>query len=285
MHTVASRAPIGGGIKAGEVVMAAMGTTYSFSRISTFEQCPRRFRYRYLDGVREGFEGIEAFMGKQVHAVIEWMFTERRLGRTVSIAQAIERYCDLWDEAMAGGPLEVRVVREDRSLEQYRRLGAQMLARFHRERYLHDPLQTVASEQHFVVPVGGKYRFQGYIDRLARDDDGLLYVIDYKTGARAPRQFAGKEADQLRAYALAVFLQWAEPHVELVLEFLRSDTVVRERLDRSAAASIERALAERIEAVERSTVFPPQPGPLCAWCGYNDICDAASTAQRRPAIV
>jgi RecB family exonuclease len=54
--------------------MAESFPTYSFSRITTFEQCARRFRYRYLDGVKEAFHGVEAFMGQRVHEVIEWLF-------------------------------------------------------------------------------------------------------------------------------------------------------------------------------------------------------------------
>lgn len=249
-------------------------STYSFSRITTFEQCPRRFRYRYIDGVREAFQGIEAFMGRQVHATIEWMFEQREGGHLPSAAEAIEHYCRVWDDALSSGEEEVRVVKQDRSADLYRRSGAAMLEQFHRRRFLPDRLETIANEHHFRVRVGGRHDFQGFIDRLARGDDGIVRVIDYKTGSRTPRTFSGKEADQLRAYALALFLDTEERQLELVLDFLRSGKVLRQRIDRADAQEVERELAERIDAVEESTVFPPKPGNLCAWCGYNDICDA-----------
>ena len=47
--------------------MEAASQVYSYSRITTFEQCARRFRYRYVDGIKEAFRGVEAFMGQQVH--------------------------------------------------------------------------------------------------------------------------------------------------------------------------------------------------------------------------
>jgi putative RecB family exonuclease len=253
--------------------MSVEPAAYSFSRITTFEQCARRFRYRYLDKVREAFDSVEGFMGRQVHESIEWLFAERLRGTVPSAAQAVARYCEQWDTAIVSGPRTVRVIRRDQDVAGYRRTGAELVARFHRDRFTSDALETVANEKYFEVDVGGRYRFCGYIDRLARDRDGRLYVIDYKTGKRAPQRFEGKEADQLYAYALAMFLETDCRELELVLEFLRAGTTLRARVSRDEAADIDARLAARIAIVEDATVFPPTPGALCDWCGYNDICD------------
>ena len=173
----------------------------------------------------------------------------------------------------------VRVLKAGKEAEFYRRAGAEMLDRFYRCRFIQDRLETAANEHHFVVRIGGRHDFQGFIDRLARDKRGLLYIIDYKTGARVPRRFGGKDADQLRAYALAMFLGSKESQVELVLEYLRGSKVHRQRVERDEAALLEETLAARIDRVEQSTVFPPIPGVLCSWCGYNDICDAQDTVR------
>ena len=39
-------------------------TVYSHSRLSSFENCPAQFRYRYIDKVETETEGVEAFVGK-----------------------------------------------------------------------------------------------------------------------------------------------------------------------------------------------------------------------------
>jgi putative RecB family exonuclease len=253
------------------------GEAYSFSRVTTFEQCPRRYRYRYVDGVQEGFDSVESFMGRQVHAAIEWLYEQRdRQGGKPTIEQTVAWYCAAWDAAVSGGPRVVRVVKEGTTLEGYRRTGAEMLSRFHQSRFSRDRLVTVGNERYFRVKMASGHEFQGYIDRLARDEDGTLHVIDYKTGRKNGRGFTGKEADQLEAYALAMFVQNPEDEMELVLEFLRLGDRVRKRVARSDAASIERRLTERIRALESSSVFPPNPGVLCRWCGYNDICEGAA---------
>jgi putative RecB family exonuclease len=260
--------------------MEAASQVYSYSRITTFEQCARRFRYRYVDGVKEAFRGVEAFMGQQVHSTIEWLFNERTRSVEPTSEQAVSYYCTAWDTEAADGAARVHVVKRDMSLESYRRMGAEVVAAFHAERFVGDTRETVATEKHFAVSFNG-HRFQGFIDRLARDADGLLHVIDYKTGARAPRTFAGKEADQLRAYGLGLFIESDAAELELVLDFVRAGKTLRQRIRRDEAAAVERMLSERIDAVEASSVFPPNPGVLCGWCGYNDICEASGEGWPR----
>jgi putative RecB family exonuclease len=257
--------------------------TYSHSRLSTFDQCAKRFRYQYLDRVQQAFVSVEGFMGRQVHATIEWLFAERLAGREHDATAAVEHYCAAWDQSLLESMRPIRVVRVEEASEQYRRLGAELVATFHRDRYVTDPLNTVAIEKHFDVRLAGGHRLQGYIDRLARDGSGRVHVIDYKTGKRAPKRFEGKDAEQLEAYALAVFDELGADldEVILVLEFLRTMRTLRSRVTRAELPRIEERICATIDVVEAATVFPPSPGPLCHWCGYNDVCDSYGRGENR----
>lgn len=250
-------------------------TRYSFSRVSTFDQCARRFRYRYLDGVKEGFQGIEAFMGRQIHATVEWMFNERDDGRLRTLKEAVEYYCDVWDRETANSRARIRVIKTGESVSGYHRRGADMVASFYRERFTGDELTTLANEKHFLVRLGGRYSLQGFIDRLARDNGGELHIIDYKTGKQRNKTFAGKDAAQLRTYALAVFAETPAERLHLHLEYLSTGRTLSSSIGRVEAAEVEARLVKRIADLEASTVYPPTPGILCRWCGYNDICDAS----------
>ncbi len=260
--------------------------TFSFSRVTTFEQCPRRYRYRYLDGVREAFQSVEAFMGQQVHATVEWLYNQRMAGHEHAVEAAVGRYCTEFDKAHFASQPVVRVIRDDMAVEHYRRSGAEMLADFHRCRFSADSLETVAMERHFVLDMGSGAPFQGYIDRLARDGAGIFHIIDFKTGARVPARFEGKDADQLDAYALALFTQTDADELVLMLEYLRTATVHTKRIRRSQIEDVRTRLSARIAAARAATAFPPIPGSLCGWCGFNDLCEAypmrrVAAARRR----
>jgi putative RecB family exonuclease len=254
--------------------------TFSFSRVTTFEQCARRYRYRYVDGVREAFQSIEAFMGQQVHAAVEWLFTERSEGRTRGVEETVRFYSTAFDRAWTESRAGLKVIKQGTTVEDYRRSGAEMLADFHRNRFSSDDLETVGLERHFVLEVQTGRRFQGFIDRLARDGDGLLHIIDYKTGGRPPVRFGGKDGDQLEAYAVAMFAETGAEELVLRLEYLRNGSTQTRRVRRDEAVETARRLAARIGVAVEANVFPPSPGTLCEWCGFNDLCEAYLPRRR-----
>ena len=48
---------------------------YSHSRLSTFEQCPFKFKLRYIDKIIPEIENtIESFLGGIVHETLEWIY-------------------------------------------------------------------------------------------------------------------------------------------------------------------------------------------------------------------
>lgn len=253
---------------------------FSFSRVTTFEQCPRRYRYRYLDGVREAFQSIEAFMGQQVHSAVEWLFEEKGAGRTPRAEESVKRYCAEFDRAYAEKRAGLKVIKQGVPVEEYRKSGASMLADFHRTRFLTDTLETLGLEKHFALELKPGQRFQGFIDRLARDAAGTIHIIDYKTGARPPIRFEGKDADQLEAYAVAMFHQTEAEELVLMLEYLRNGTTQVRRIRRTEVTEAHRRLTARIGAAVEANVFPAKPGTLCGWCGFNDLCDAAPRGPR-----
>jgi len=254
--------------------------TFSFSRVTTFEQCPRRYRYRYVDGVREAFQSIEAFMGQQVHAAVEWMFRERDAGRTPRVEQAVQFYSACFDSARAQIRGALKVIKQGGNIEQYRRSGAEMVADFHRTRFAADALETIGLERHFLLEMASGGQFQGYIDRLARDRSGTIHIIDYKTGGRPPIRFGGKDGDQLEAYAIAMFAETAVDELVLMLEYLRNGSTQTRRIRRDETPEAERRLAARIRVAAEASVFPPSPGTLCDWCGFNDLCEAYGQRAR-----
>ena len=60
---------------------------YSHSRLSNFENCPKKFHYRYVLRIPSEFESIEGFVGKRVHEVLERLYLAVRKGSVPPLAK------------------------------------------------------------------------------------------------------------------------------------------------------------------------------------------------------
>jgi len=73
---------------------------YSHSRLSSFEQCPRKFKYRYIDKIPPEFKmSIEAHLGKSVHDTLEWIYNSiLKNNPAPTIEQMINYYAENWSQ-------------------------------------------------------------------------------------------------------------------------------------------------------------------------------------------
>ena len=82
--------------------MMSKGTssnTFSYSQLSSFKNCPQQYKIIYLDGVRKSSESIEAFMGKRVHEVLEWLYSEEnRVKPYITFDGLCQTFDNLWVE-------------------------------------------------------------------------------------------------------------------------------------------------------------------------------------------
>src|ERR1019366_9064878 len=75
---------------------------YSNSRIETFEQCPRKYRFRYIENIRTDSEGIEAFVGKRVHESLEKLYRDLKLTKLNSLEDILKFYESEWEKNWPG---------------------------------------------------------------------------------------------------------------------------------------------------------------------------------------
>ena len=83
-------------------------TSFSHSKIGTFQKCPRAYEYRYVLRERERFSTIERHMGSSAHEVLRWMYEERSAGRRPSRQQVVERYAGQWYSPGLDGSIVVK---------------------------------------------------------------------------------------------------------------------------------------------------------------------------------
>ena len=66
-------------------------TLFSHSRLSTFEQCPLKYKLHYLDKMSpdEELEGIEAFLGSRFHETMQWLYLNKKMAKTLTLEKVL----------------------------------------------------------------------------------------------------------------------------------------------------------------------------------------------------
>jgi len=246
--------------------------TFSFSRLKTFAQCPRRHHYRYLEGRQEAFSSVESFVGRTIHAVLEWLYQQRVHGASPEIAVTLEELARRWSE---GWTTDVAVVRVGDTPEASHRLAREMLARFHRDTFSRDRSDTVALEQRVSFRLEGDVTFIGFADRVGRTHRGRLFVVDYKTSRSEGNGSDFSEGLQAPLYAACALDDHGEQEALAGYHYLRHGSTRWQTVTRDRRTELLDRYRDLVQEVLAAVVHPPRPGVLCAWCGFNHLCPAA----------
>jgi putative RecB family exonuclease len=236
----------------------------SFTRVDTFEQCPRRFRYQYVDGLPQA-PAPQLSFGSSIHAVLEWLY-DRKHPELPDLEATLQALFDAWDST---GYAEVDRDEQMRAYAHARDIVSAFHARVAAEGFR----LPAATEAWFELPVGDDIVVVGAIDRVDVDEVGDLHVVDYKTSRRARSRSQVRSSLQLAIYALATEELFGRLPATVALDFvvpgLRVAVPVAE-LDLEAVPARLAAAAARIRAGEDT----PTPNRLCDWCDFRAICPA-----------
>ena len=245
---------------------------YSHSRLATFEDCPKRFEYRYVLKIPTDTEGIEAFVGKRVHDVLERLYIAAGKGQVPSLEKVIYRYEQLFEEHYDAQ--RVRIVREGTPVEFYRKYGERCLSDFYRRHYPFDGDETLSLEDRvlFTLDEKGEYRMQGIIDRVTRARDGAIEIQDYKTGKRLPSQEELDEDRQLALYQIGLIDRFPDQPIRLVWHFLKHNQVLKSTRTPEQLETLRDKTIDVIDRIRAESEFKPRRSGLCDWCEYNDRC-------------
>jgi putative RecB family exonuclease len=256
-------------------------TVFSHSRIACFEQCPLKFRLRYIDKVKtEREQTIEAFMGSLVHSALEKLYRDLRFRKLNSLDELLAWFRDEWKRSWNDNIL---IVRKDYTQENYRRMGEDYIRDYYRRYKPFDQARTIALEEKVSLSLdpGGRYRLRGIIDRLACGGDGVYEVHDYKTRFNIPVKEYIEDDRQLALYALAVLHNYHDARrIRLVWHFLSVDKEVVLEKSQEELENLKRDTIEQIDRIRSERDFPPSPGPLCSWCEFRPECPSQKHVAR-----
>ena len=253
-------------------------TQYSHSRLSSFENCPQQFAFRYVQKIETERESIEAFLGKRVHEILERLYHHvARHGKPPSLAQVQSRFRSDW---LASWHDQVDIVRKEFDIAHYQQIGERCLDNYYRRHYPFDGEETVGIEQHvqFAIDPAGRYKIRGIIDRVVRRAPGCYEIHDYKTGGYLPPRKRIDSDRQLALYQIGLSQTYEDAReFELVWHYVAHNRTLRSTRSAAQLEELKVDTMALIDRIESTTEYPTKTSQLCRWCEYRDICPA----QRR----
>ena len=246
--------------------------TYSHSQLSTYETCPRQYRFAYIDKIEVETEGIEAFMGSRVHDALEKVYRDLKVTKLHTLEEVLSFYHQVWEKDWNE---IIRIVRKEYSAEDYRRLGEKCLTDYYKRYYPFDQGKTLGLEEYITFPLEEEkeYWIRGYIDRVTLLDGGLIEIHDYKTSSRLPTQEDIQADRQLAFYQMGVSEKWPGiREVRLIWHYLAFDAEIQTSRTFDQLDQLRQRTLELIHQIEAERQFLPKEGPLCNWCDYQGFC-------------
>ena len=258
---------------------------FSPSKLGVYQNCPRRYQYRYVDKISRRRKTPETVVGVAVHSTFEELYALVTGGKVPTLADLHAIYArELaaeWDETVV--EKDARFVKAD-----WDKVGRDCVALYYEGHHPFSADRTVAIEKRVGFPIivdGHEYRIEGFVDRLALAPDGAFEIVDYKTAKSLPNQQHADEDWQLALYELAVRREWPDTkEVRLKWHYVRHGKTLVSIRDEAARAKLLADAGALISAIKHDHVFVPNPTPLCDWCEYKDLCPVFADPIRVAAI-
>ncbi len=251
--------------------------SFSYSKMSLYEECPLKYKFKYIDKIKEEPKFYFAF-GNSIHTALEFLYSVKA-PPFPSLEETLDAFRRDWG---AKSYLEKGYRTRQRADQDYEK-GAAMLKAY----YEHNQARF---KPPFLVEYATDVEVDGLLvrtisDRIEHLGAGEIAIIDYKTGKDVKRQplqlYMYQKINEMdprlkeklaETYGLRVSAvkvrQLLYYHVPTLKEypFPRAD-------DKEIGAFWERVLgvADGIKGLK----FDPTPADqACSWCDFKSLCPA-----------
>lgn len=239
------------------------------SRLLTWLDCPRRYRFTYVDRPPpvKGPPWAHNSVGAAVHLALARWWELARSRRTPQGARA------LLDDAWSPEGFE-----DAAQAERWRGYAGDMVAQYVDGL---DPTDEPRGIERTVGCTTKALALSGRVDRVDQRGDELV-VVDYKTGRSVLTDDDARGSLALALYVLGTRRTFRAPCATVELHHLPTQTVSRWR---HTPESLERHVgrAEALAAeIATADGYPERPSALCGWCDFVRACPAGLTASGGP---
>ena len=231
--------------------------TLSKSKINTFIECPRKFKYRYIDEITEEANKY-MLLGTEVHEIAEEIAIELIEGNEIDDVFSNLDYDEKLEDHIKG------------------------LEKFFNDIYSNG--YEIFSAEEFIVDE--KSNMNGIVDIVIRNENDELIIFDYKTGQ--PRDI-GKYKLELCVYKILLESKYPELNVVSAGIYFTSAGAYRianfesSTMDYFKSQSkgdigdgdfdyVDAVVDNLYETMDRN-YYITKKGYLCRYCFYKEMCD------------
>ena len=254
------------------------------SRASQFKTCPQQFKFANVDKLKEPTNEVQA-KGTAVHQALEDLFELPKEDRDT------EKLHNLFRAAWT----KVRRTDEHHSLfssvDEEREWGVDGLKLLSNYMSMEDPKSFDPLErERWVRGTIEDLNLRGILDRMDRNQNGELIIVDYKSGKAPAEKYKEPRFFALKLYALLIRDELGITPTELKLIYLKNSTIHTLKVDNKMLDEVKIEILDiwsDIKLAFEENNFPATKNALCKnWCYYKPICpvfndNAPSTEELR----
>jgi RecB family exonuclease len=225
---------------------------FSYSRIDTYNYCPAKYFYSYIDKQPRGFMP-HAALGNIIHTVLEnTLENDKELNLDLLKKEYVDNI-PLYDP---NSLIDEKLINA----------GNVMIDDFF-DLHQDTDFNIFAKELEFNFVIG-TYHIRGYIDRVDVLDD-VVTIIDYKTGSKEVTNKDIENNIQLGIYALAVSRMFPDKKIKAFLYYLRSGRYKGLEFSEEKIEEIKQTIINSIYKIINDTNYKPTPNARqCTWCDH-----------------
>lgn len=244
--------------------------TFSYSRMSSYKNCPYSYKKLYIDKIRSKPKGFFA-IGHSCHEAMEEFFSYPYKS---SLKKLRSMYKNHWHREGYKDEQEEREFFEN---------GWNWMENYYKKYIDGQYIKAEAVEFYFQLPIGNDYVIDGYIDRLHKNSDSTYEIFDYKTDPKLRTQEEVDKDLQLTSYYWAM-KQLGKEVTKLSLDFLKfTERITTKRTDEDISVFVEevnkvvREMAQNEEELKKhpekaDELFPSKVNKYCGGCDFLAGC-------------
>jgi putative RecB family exonuclease len=236
----------------------------SVSRVKVWDQCKAQYHFTYILKLPQK-EQAHHVLGKAVHMILELFHLDYLNGTKEPKNKVMSRAYKSAFEKYGSK------ITNDMRKEIYQIIDSYLKGLSEKRITINNILSV---EKHFNIPISNNVSLNGMIDRIQRDEDGMLHICDYKSTKN--KRYLKDDFLQLLTYAYTLFVE--DPSLEKVrgsyILLRHNFEYLTKVFNKDEIIQIKDMYDNYAKQIEQEKDWAPTTSKLCNYCSFLDKCDA-----------